>query len=558
MEEKSKKIKTRQMEKDFLKKMSTIAINILILFFVIAGGIVLIISMDRKISYYTEKKDNLLTAEAAHYSWGMQLSQAMLNKAEFTGQKDETKCDFGMFLYGEEIKGNPKMQEFFSKVEPVHKTLHESATRVIGLNKINGNEALNEWNKVVQPTIDSLIDLLNEEIENTAKSVEKTENILTILYGIIIAVGVAVTVIIYYTIYSTYRYVKKDIVVPVLKIQKDAVKLAEGDLSLAFEVDTQNEVLELANQLKEAVGEIKKYISTVQYGMTSFSNGDFTCSCPIQFRGEFISIQKSIEEFQETINQTLSEIGKVADLVDSGSEEVAAGATDLARGAEEQAHSVQDLSHIVGKVNEQISNSAKYAKEANDYGIQTGHIIEKSYKEMNQLVQAMEKIGEVASHISGIIKTIDEISSQTNLLALNASIEAARAGEAGRGFAVVADEIGKLAKQSAEASGDIEELINQSLVYIEDGQDYAAQMRTGFEAVAQSSGKILDMVRQIAEEAEDQANAVDHILGTIEDISNIVSNNSATSEESSAAGQELSNQATNLNNLLCKFKYKKS
>ena len=63
---------------------------------------------------------------------------------------------------------------------------------------------------------------------------------------------------------------------------------------------------------------------------------------------------------------------------------------------------------------------------------------------------------------------------------------------------------------------------------------------------------------QIAEEAEDQANAVDHILGTIEDISNIVSNNSATSEESSAAGQELSNQATNLNNLLGKFKYKKS
>lgn len=292
--------------------------------------------------------------------------------------------------------------------------------------------------------------------------------------------------------------------------------------------------------------------------MTSFSNGDFTCSCPIQFRGEFKSIQKSIEEFQDTINQTLSQIGRVAHLVDSGSEDVAAGATDLAKGSEEQAHSINDLFNIVGKVNEQISNSAKYAKEANDYGVETGHIIEKSHQEMKQLVQAMEKIGEVASHISGIIKTIDEISSQTNLLALNASIEAARAGEAGKGFAVVADEIGKLAKQSAEASGDIEELINQSLVYIEDGQDYATQMRTGFEAVAQSSGKILDMVRQIAEEAEDQANAVDRILGNIEDISNIVSTNSATSEESSAAGQELSNQATNLNNLLGKFKYKKS
>lgn len=545
----------KRMEKDFLRKMYTIAINILLLFIVILGGISAIVYQDKKMASYTEEKDKLLAAEAAHYSWGMQLSQAMLNKAEFTGQHDETKCDFGIFLYGEEVKGNPNMQEFYNKIEPVHKTLHESASQVITLNTKNSKEALNEWNKTVQPTINTLIGYLDEEISVANKNVENAEKILSLIYIIIFVSAILVTAVVYYTIFHTYKYVKKDIVNPVLDIQKEAIKLAEGDLSLEFHVNTENEVYDLANLLKDAVSEIKKYILAVESGMNAFSKGDFTWNTNIIFKGQFKAIQESIEDFQKKINQTLHEIGQVSRLVDSGSEDVAAGATELARGAEVQAHSIAELSSIVGEVTEQIFNSANYAKEADSHGVQTGQIIEKSHHEMSELVEAMERISEVASNISSIIMTIDEISSQTNLLALNASIEAARAGEAGRGFAVVADEIGKLAKQSAEASQNIAELINESLGHIENGQAYAEQMKSGFSEVEESSRNILQMVRHIAEESDEQAKAIDRISQNIGEISNIVANNSATSEESAAAGQELSNQATNLNSLLGQFRF---
>lgn len=77
-------------------------------------------------------------------------------------------------------------------------------------------------------------------------------------------------------------------------------------------------------------------------------------------------------------------------------------------------------------------------------------------KEAEEL-QAAERsrVEESMRQILSIAAVIKDISKQTNLLALNAGIESARAGEAGRGFAVVAEEVGKLALQTARATGEI-------------------------------------------------------------------------------------------------------
>jgi len=85
------------------------------------------------------------------------------------------------------------------------------------------------------------------------------------------------------------------------------------------------------------------------------------------------------------------------------------------------------------------------------------------------VVSTMQDIQQSSRRIADIIGVIDAIALQTNILALNAAVGAARAGGQGRGFAVVASEVRTLAKQSADASREIESLIGSSVDRVDAG-----------------------------------------------------------------------------------------
>jgi len=72
--------------------------------------------------------------------------------------------------------------------------------------------------------------------------------------------------------------------------------------------------------------------------------------------------------------------------------------------------------------------------------------------EISSLQTEIAQVGKVAEQIDAIAK-------QTNLLALNATIEAARAGDAGKGFAVVAGEVKNLSAQTARATAEVGEVL---------------------------------------------------------------------------------------------------
>lgn len=105
---------------------------------------------------------------------------------------------------------------------------------------------------------------------------------------------------------------------------------------------------------------------------------------------------------------------------------------------------MEELVATVGEIASHTKMNAESLQMTTGQTIEADNNLKAGSRQMDKLIQAMEKINETSQEVNRIISTIEEIAEQTNLLALNASIEAARAGEAGRGFAVVADQIDPL------------------------------------------------------------------------------------------------------------------
>src|SRR5690606_14086850 len=112
---------------------------------------------------------------------------------------------------------------------------------------------------------------------------------------------------------------------------------------------------------------------------------------------------------------------------------------------ESVAGATEELSSSIQEITAQVTQSSTVTRQGTEQSEQSG-------REMTELVDAAQRVGDV-------VRLIADIAKQTNLLALNATIEAARAGDMGKGFAVVASEVKSLATQTERATVEITDQI---------------------------------------------------------------------------------------------------
>ena len=375
-----------------------------------------------------------------------------------------------------------------------------------------------------------------------------------IIFIVIVAAGLAIAVV------TTMigRIITNSITEPVKQIDAAVASLRKGELSnvemLTYE--SEDEFGDTIRNLKEAMGILADYVREISVEVKAIAQGDLTRNGDdiTDFLGDFSELKTSLLYILKRFNSTLTEISNLAEQVSSNSSEVENASKSLADGATEQAGVIEELNATIDTVVDMAEDTAKETQNASARVKASANKANEEKEKMNELLTEMEHITEISKEIGNIITDIEDIASQTNLLSLNASIEAARAGEAGKGFAVVADQIGKLAADSAKSAVNTRDLIDKTLVEIEKGNTITRTTADAFNQIITDMESFAELAENTMEKANSQAESLEQIGQGIEQLSGVVQDNAASSEENTAISINLAEGAAKMHDRVNIFK----
>ncbi|MFJ3524752.1 methyl-accepting chemotaxis protein [Pseudomonas sp. NPDC090203] len=361
---------------------------------------------------------------------------------------------------------------------------------------------------------------------------------------------------------------------------RDATELYERSWTIVASIIVSSLILTLILAwllTRSIVQPIRQALEVAQ----TIAGGNLTARITQEGQDEPAQLLAALSSMQQNLRSTIQGISESSQQLASAAEEMSSVMEQSTRSLQAQNDEIElaatAVTQMSAAVDEVASNavSTSEASRASDADSQHGHL---------QVAQTIESIqglvGEVmsasaqaqglatqAQDISKVLEVIRGIAGQTNLLALNAAIEAARAGEAGRGFAVVADEVRSLAQRTQDSTQEIEQMISSiqtgtqdTVGAMQNSANQAEQTLQRASGAGQALEKITAAISQInqrnlviASAAEQQslvAREVDRSLVSIRDLS---TQTAAGATQTSAASQELSRLAVDLNGLVTRF-----
>ena len=301
----------------------------------------------------------------------------------------------------------------------------------------------------------------------------------------------------------------------------------------------------ISRELGAEPSEVRSVVQAIQ-------QGDLTV--PVQVKaGDTTSVMVAVRDMQQRFHELVSAVRDNVDQLRTTSQDISTGNQNLGQRTEQAASSLEQTAASMEELTATVRQSADSARQANQLATTAAGTATKGGEVMLQVVSTMQDIHQSSQKIADIIGVIDGIAFQTNILALNAAVEAARAGEQGRGFAVVATEVRSLAQRSAEAAKEIKSLIQTRVEKVGSGAELVGNAGETMNEIVRGVQRVNDIIGEISSAAAEQSDGISQVNVAVSQLDHMTQQNGALVGESTAAADNLRNQAQRLAELIAVF-----
>ena len=262
------------------------------------------------------------------------------------------------------------------------------------------------------------------------------------------------------------------------------------------------------------------------------------------------SLRSIVTKVKTSANQVNRAIGSNENAIRQLAEEALTQAKEISHTLDAVDHMSQSMQDIAASAQQ----AALVADNAKNTATQSGQAMDLTVQNILHLrttvgetAKKVKRLGESTQEINRVVALINQISMQTNLLAINAGIEASRAGGESQGFAIVAEEVGELAVKSANATKEIEKIVeniqretSELAQAMEVGTAQVVEGTQTVEGAKYSLAQILTVSEQIDSLVKSISGATASQVETSQSVSQLMKQIAGVSERTSTSSRQVS------------------